>query len=83
MVSEVPLFVTPGVGSELGPPEPEAERLRRRLTFWRQALAEEESASERVREEARQAELLMVPFRDQMDLQWTQVVAGLEQVAAE
>lgn len=84
LVSEVPLFVTPGVGRELGPPDPEAERWRRRLTSWRQALAEEgTSASERVREQARQAGLQAVAVRDQMDLQWTLVVAGLEQVAAE
>lgn len=83
LVPEVPLFVTPGVGREIGPPDPAAERWRDRLASWRRALAERgEDAAETVREEAGIAGLRAVPVRDQMDLQWTLIVAGLEQVEA-
>ncbi len=95
LVSEMPLFLTPGVGERLGPPDPAAEAWRERFEAWRAWLvtkdeagdlegatgAEMEAKAAAVRAEAEAAGLRQMPVRDQMDLQWTLVVAGLEQVA--
>lgn len=34
LVTEMPLFITPGVGDELGPPDPVLERWRERVAQW-------------------------------------------------
>ena len=34
LVTEMPLFITPGVGAELGPPDPALERWRERIARW-------------------------------------------------
>jgi len=88
LVSEMPLFIAPGIGAEPGPPDPVAERWRGRAERWRAELvtAAEETARladvlVRVREEAREAGLRPMPVSDQMELQWTMVAAGIEQVA--
>lgn len=79
LVSEMPLFLTPGVGVDLGPPDPVAEEWRARVEGWRREL-EEGADPESVRAEAEAAGLRPMPVRDQMALQWTVIVAGLEQV---
>ena len=38
LVSEMPLFITPGVGKELGPPDPVGERWKDRRAGWHVAL---------------------------------------------
>lgn len=81
LVSEIPLFITPGVGDELGPPDPVAEEWRDRITAWRAAV--EGGAADRVGPAARDAGLRPMPVSDQMTLQWTFVAAGLEQVQLE
>lgn len=86
VVSETPLFVTPGVGERLGPPDSAAEAWKARLQAWRARLVEAanpEAAETEVRADAEAAGLRPMPVRDQMDLQWTLIVAGLEQVARE
>ncbi|MFQ5689140.1 MAG: M14 family zinc carboxypeptidase [Gemmatimonadota bacterium] len=79
LVSEMPLFLTPGVGERLGPPDPVSLVWMERLAAWREALARGVSAAQ-VDSEARRSGLRPMPVRDQMDLQWTLVRAGLEQV---
>jgi hypothetical protein len=79
VVSEVPLFLTPGVGVEIGPPDPALERWRERVEDWRARLDAGEEA-ERVSAEAAAAGLEPMPIRDQMRLQWRLVTAGIEQV---
>lgn len=90
LVAELPLFLTPGVGDTLGPPDPVAERWRRRLEGWRERLRstgcggpEFEDAAREVRAEAEGSGLRPMPLRDQMDLQWTLIRAGLEQAERE
>ncbi len=94
LVSEMPLFLTPGVGEELGPPDPAAERWRERVLRWQVALrghgdrerpaeALDASAARRVRDEAAAAGLRPMPVRAQMALQWALIVAGVEQVREE
>lgn len=89
LVSEMPLFLVPGVGEALGPPDPVAEVWRGRLERWRAELAAPAPAAsdadpaDRVRTEARRRGLRSMPVRDQMELQWTLIVAGIEQVEAE
>ncbi len=79
LVSEMPLFITPGVGEELGPPDPVLELWKERRVRWRAAAQTEERAAA-VAREAQEAGLRAMPVRDQMILQWTFIVAGLEQV---
>jgi hypothetical protein len=88
LVSEMPLFITPGVGAALGPPDPSAVMWRERLERWRERLRLSETAEERVPDaevrgveaEAAKAGLRPMPVPDQMRLQWTFICAGLEQV---
>jgi hypothetical protein len=79
LVSEMPLFVVPGVGETLGPPDPIAERWKAKIESWREGLRHDLKPAA-VGEEALAAGLRAMPVRDQMDLQWTFIVAGLEQV---
>ncbi len=79
LVSEMPLFITPGVGENLGPPDPVAVAWKRRIEEWRLRLASQDDDSA-VRQEAADMELIPMPVRDQMELQLTFVAAGIEQV---
>lgn len=81
LVSEMPLFITPGVGEELGPPDPVAKRWNERIAGWRSAV--EAGRADIVSVDAREAGLRPMPVFDQMTLQWTFVAAGLEQVEME
>ena len=82
LVSEMPLFLTPGVGETLGPPDPVAVEWKGRLAEYRVRLGESPTAEalRSVRLEADAAGLRPMPVRDQMELQWVLIVAGLEQV---
>ena len=84
LVTEMPLFVTPGVGVELGPPDPVLMRWRERIAAWegrvRGAGGEAEAEREvraAVNAEAKAAGLAPMPVRDQMRFQWAFVRAGL------
>lgn len=81
LVSEMPLFITPGVGDVLGPPDPVLEGWMRRIDRWRIAARDSEGAR-MVSEEAAAYGLRAMPVRDQMILQWTLIAAGLEQIDA-
>ena len=89
LVTEMPLFITPGVGAELGPPDPALVRWRERIAGWEARLrgggegwvgAEVRGEAE-VREEAERAGLVAMPVRDQMRFQWAFIQAGLRAVA--
>lgn len=75
MVSEMPLFITPGVGDTPGPPDPLAEAWKARIERWRTML--DDDAAGRVRTEAEEAGLRPMPVRDQMALQWAFISEGL------
>jgi hypothetical protein len=77
MVSEMPLFLLPGVGETLGPPDPVAVEWKARLDGWRIALAEGASP-ETISAQARRAGLEPMPVRDQMTLQWALITSGLD-----
>ena len=85
LVSEMPLFLIPGVGECLGPPDPVADRWKERIEGWRQMLADAAEGEwvgteARVREEAAEADLRPMPVRDQQALQWTFITAGVDEV---
>lgn len=88
LVTEMPLFITPGVGEDLGPPDPELIRWRERIARWdaRLLAARGEVDGSRVqaavRAEAEEAGLAPMPVRDQMRFQWAFIRAGLEVVGA-
>ena len=96
LVTEMPLFLTPGVGRELGPPDPTLEAWRRRIAGWEARLRTVPEAGEvctdgvrtvaresrAVAREAREAGVKAMPVRDQMRFQWATVLAGLH-VASE
>ena len=82
LVSEMPLFLTPGVGDELGPPDPALEAWRTRIMDWRGRLAIGGDASA-VSNEAAAMGMTAMPITDQMTLQWRLVTAGIEQVEGE
>jgi hypothetical protein len=81
LVSEMPLFITPGVGEERGPPDAAAEAWKRRIDGWGTALRSGGDAGA-VRRDAADAGLRAMPVRDQMDLQWAMIAGGIEQAAA-
>ena len=81
LVSEMPLFITPGVGVSLGPPDPVAEEWKQRIAGWRGDL-QAGTPAEQVQQIAAVAGLVAMPAKDQMRLQWTLIVGGLEACAA-
>lgn len=95
LVTEMPLFITPGVGHDLGPPDPVLMRWRERIAGWEARLqqagerdtgaaagGEETAVPEEmaVREELAAAGLTAMPVRDQMRFQWSLIRAGLNLV---
>lgn len=77
LVSEMPLFLLPGVGEELGPPDPAAERWRERIAGWRARLATGEDGAP-IDAEAADAGLRTMPVEDQMRLQWTLIATAID-----
>ena len=87
VVSEMPLFITPGVGEDPGPPDRTAERWKERRARWQMALADARALSpeerERTSAEIRASGLTPMPIPDQMRLQWRLVSSAVEQVVLE
>lgn len=96
LVTEMPLFLVPGVGRELGPPDPALVRWQERIGSWEARLrhaeradAEDGSGDGRdiarvgsdVAQEAAQAGVAAMPVRDQMRFQWAFLCQGLALVA--
>lgn len=77
LVPEMPLFITPGVGETLGPPDPVAAQWQERVSGW---TADLQATGDRraITEAGAEAGILSMSVRDQMDLQWTFILAGLE-----
>ena len=82
LVTEMPLFITPGVGVTLGPPDPAALRWKARIDGWKAALASGRTSTSQVTREGARLGLRPMPAEHQMKLQWTLVEAGLETIAA-
>ena len=82
LVTEMPLFITPGVGETLGPPDPVAVRWKSRIDGWKAELAAGRTSPAEVTREGARLGIRPMPVEDQMKLQWTLVEAGLEAVAA-
>ena len=84
LVTEMPLFITPGVGDTLGPPDPVLLRWRERIAEWDARIRATDGASAAarvqatVRDEAAQEGLAAMPVRDQMRFQWAFIRMGLE-----
>ncbi len=79
LVSEMPLFITPGVGETLGPPDPVAVAWKDRVEGWR-TMVRGGGTPDAITEAGDRAGLRAMPVRDQMVLQWGMVVAGLQLV---
>jgi len=79
LVSEMPLFITPGVGETLGPPDPVAHEWKARIDGWRVRLTDD-GTDEAIVQEAIGLGLQPMPVNDQMQLQWTLIAAGVEQL---
>lgn len=80
LVSEMPLFLTPGAGDSLGPPDPVLEAWKHRIAAWRATLSEPVSDHGELAAEMFEAGLRAMPVRDQMELQWTFIAAGLAEI---
>jgi len=76
LVTEMPLFITPGVGEALGPPDPVAVEWKERIEGWRLQLQDEDGVAA-VTAAALASGMRAMPVRDQMVLQWTMIAAGL------
>jgi len=83
LVSEMPLFITPGVGEELGPPDLVANEWKDRVDEWTAHLKTGKMGEARIAAQVREFGLRAMPVRDQMELQLTFIAAGLEQVQLE
>lgn len=96
LVTEMPLFLTPGVGRQLGPPDPALAAWRERIAGWEARLhataapdqvgepgdmATQADEAAAVAREAREAGVEAMHVRDQMRFQWAFVLAGLDSVA--
>ena len=84
LVTEMPLFILPGVGREPGPPDPVFVRWRERIAAWEARLVAAEDRAEgaervqaEVRAEAAAAGVRPMPVRDQMRFQRALLGAGL------
>lgn len=86
LVTEMPLFITPGVGEELGPPDPVLLRWRERIAEWDAQVARGDRTTGRaeseVRIEAGETGLRPMPVRDQMRFQWALIREGMRAVRA-
>lgn len=81
LVSEIPLFILPGVGEQIDPQDPVAELWRMRLDNLRGEMAGPQAQAAEWQLE--HSALRPMPIEDQMRLQWTLIVAGIEQVMTE
>jgi hypothetical protein len=76
-VTEMPLFIIPGVGENIGPPDLTAERWNTRIASWKVAL-EQGRSKELIRDESSRLGMRPMPIADQMRLQWRMISAAFE-----
>jgi hypothetical protein len=77
LVSEIPLFVLPGVGERVDPTDPIADRWRERVARWKERVDRD---PEGVGAEIAASDVTPVPVGDQMRLQWEMIRGGVEQM---
>ncbi|MGI9628309.1 MAG: M14 family zinc carboxypeptidase [Longimicrobiales bacterium] len=80
LVTEMPLFLTPGVGAQLGPPDPHLMEWRARIAEWEERLRASESAAaevDAVRMGMGESGFTAMPVADQMFFQWAFICAGI------
>ena len=75
IVSEMPLFLLPDVGIDIGPPDKAALLWKERIAGWQSMLAR----PEKIEEEAQSFGLQAMSIHDQMRFQWHFICAALEQ----
>ncbi|UCH83786.1 MAG: peptidase [Candidatus Latescibacterota bacterium] len=81
LVSEIPLFIVPGVGESIEPNDPIADKWRERVLSWKTSLENGEPI-EIVAGDTADSDASPMPIRDQMRFQWIFVTAGIEQISA-
>ncbi|MBF0430123.1 MAG: peptidase [Fibrobacteria bacterium] len=79
LVSEMPLFITPGVGECLGPPDPVGEMWKKEITRW-QVMARTEEKRLQLASAMKNLKLKPMPVSHQMELQWGMIIAGIRQL---
>ena len=83
LVTEMPLFLMPGVGRQLGPPDPVLAAWQERIAGWEARLLGVDGEGDAdVAREAREAGVEAMAVRDQMRFQWAFVRAGLDVAAS-
>ncbi len=80
LVSEMPLFITPGVGVDLGPPDPMAEQWKSKIANW-SVRARAENHDPDLADEIDQSDIRPMPVKDQMILQMAFLAAGIEAIS--
>ena len=78
LVSEMPLFIVPGVGERIEPADTAADEWRERIIQWKLHLGR----GANIEDEVSRSGLEPMPIRDQMRLQWAMILAGLDQVGS-
>ncbi len=76
LVSEMPLFITPGVGKTLGPPDPIGVTWKERIAHWRATI----DSPKNILEEAALHGLSAMPINDQKFFQWHLIASSIEQI---
>ena len=80
LVTEMPLFLLPGVGEMLGPPDPQAEHWKEMIALWRRQVAE--SITAELRHAIADSGVSAMPVGDQMRLQWALLLEAVGIVRA-
>lgn len=80
LIPEIPFFILPGVGLELGPPDPVAVQWQERLALWQLELIRGSTIDE-INIQAEATGVTALPYDHHMQLQWQLIVAGLETIA--
>ncbi|MGL1936760.1 MAG: M14 family zinc carboxypeptidase [Fibrobacterales bacterium] len=76
VVSEMPLFITPGIGDTLGPPDPIGAKWKEHILKWRTGLMSNES----ILDDSYQQGLSAMSIDDQMHFQWHLIATCIEQI---
>ena len=75
IVSEMPLFLLPDVGIDIGPPDKAAETWKKRIAHWKTLV----DSPEKIRQDAQHYGLHAMNVSDQMRFQWHFISSALEQ----